>query len=298
MTQLVLVELFKLRKRWMLWILLGILIAFLALTQFGMYFGYRSVENESRGQVPMSERERGLREMRQALTLPRSVEFKFEMTQSVGGILLVILAASVFGAEYAWGTVRSTLIRGVSRANYLIAKLTAVLLIGLAGLVVALVVGVLLTLITTAMLRASVDWSFLSGLFFPRLLAMVGRTWFVMAIPVSLAVMVSVLTRSSAFGIGIGIAYGILETIVVGILGNISGWGEAVSLYTIGYNTTAVMAWNSLSGEPFSMGFRLGGDTPGTMVNFWKAWGLLVGYGAFFLALTFYVFKKRDISAS
>lgn len=297
MVRLVFVEVFKLRKRWMLWILLGVLIAFLALLQFGTYLGYRAVEHASVDQIPRPEREVGLRQMRQALILPRSIEFTFGMAQGVGSVLLVILAASVVGAEYAWGTVRTTLIRGVDRTSYLLSKLIAVLLMALAGLVVAFFVGVVFTLITTALLGASTDWGFLSGAFVLKLLAMFGRTWFVLSIPVFLAVMVSVLTRSSAFGLGIGIAYSILEAIVVAILRGISGWGEAVQLYTIGYNSDAVMAWNSLGGEALDVGFHLGngGDT---LVNFWKALGLLAAYGAFFLAVTFYTFKKRDVSAS
>lgn len=321
MVRLVLTELFKVRKRWMPWILLGIMVAILALFQFGMYAGHRSLEStiepeptpeELPSFIPESQQEsirEELREHRQQerqdmldqlgalVTLPRATEGIFSMAGSVGGFLLVILAASIVGGEYAWGTVRTNLILGMGRRRYLLSKVIAVLLLTLAGLVVTFVFGFVFAIGTTLLMNQGVDWSFLGGLFVPRVLAMFGRTWFILAAPISMAVMVAVLTRSSAVAIGVGIAYPIVESIVAGVLANIAGWGETFQQYTIGYNMTSVMALNAMGERYASAGINLGNAPGGTVPAFWRTASLLLGYGLAFLAVAFYSFRKRDLTA-
>jgi ABC-type transport system involved in multi-copper enzyme maturation permease subunit len=108
---------------------------------------------------------------------------------------------------------------------------------------------------------------------------------------------VAVLARSSAVAIGVGIAYPIAEGIIVGILANVTGWGEIVQEYSIGYNINTVMSYNAM-GETFAnVGINFGNEPAEAVPAFWRAAGLLVGYGLAFLALAFYFFRKRDLTA-
>ena len=352
MPRLVLTELFKVRKRWMPYILLGILIALMALAQFGMYAAYRSGPRMNQGrtigfettlpdgrevsvnidcedllaggtvELPpdtdpffaeqvrsqidtfrqnceqiTAEEQEPFEQIETALTFPRATEGIFSIAQSMGAFLLVVLAGSIIGAEYAWGTVRTNIIRGMGRDRYLLSKLIAVSLLTLAGLVVAFIFGFIFTTITTLLIDKSIDWGFLGGLYVPRVLAMFGRTWFVLAVPISMTAMVAVLARSSAVAIGVGIAYPIAEGIIVSILAGVTGWGEIVQEYSIGHNMTTVMAYNAM-GEGFAhvrIGFGL--ETAESIPAFWRPASLLVGYALAFLALAFYSFRKRDLTA-
>ena len=298
MVRLVAAELFKVRKRWMPWILLGIMIAVMAVAQFGMYAAYRSMgDRVQESPVPRAQRQEAIEGLETVLALPRATEGIFSIAQSMGAFLLVVLAASIVGAEYTWGTVRTNVMRGMGRSRYLLSKLMTVLLLTLAGLAVTFAVGFVFAIGTTLLIDGGIDWGFFDGLFIPRVLAMFGRTWFVLAVPISMTVMVAVLTRSSAVAIGVGIAYPIVESIVAGILAGITGWGETFQQYTIGYNITSVMALNSM-GETFtSAGVNLGNAPGGDVPAFWRTASLLIGFGLAFLAVAFYSFRKRDLTA-
>lgn len=317
---LVRLELFKIRKRWMPWVLLIVMVAFLALGQFGMFAGYQSLKAaplpesepppfflppEQREEILRHQeeavrrqeefRKRSLDRMAQVLTFPRALESPFGMGQSVGGILLIILAASVIGGEYAWGTVRSSIVRGVGRCSYLVAKLTALVLLALLGLLIVFALGAVFAGVTSYLVEGRIDWGFLSLGLAGRLLAMVGRTWFVLLVPILMAGMVAVLTRSSAVAIGVGIAYPLLEAIVIAILAQIAGWGETVRLYTIGYNINSLMLLNSLGEEPIRVGINLG-IFPAEEPSLLKSGGILLGYLLAFLLAMFYSFRRRDLT--
>ncbi len=321
MAGLLAVEVFKLRKRWMPWVLLGIILALLTIIHFSIYAAHQATvlgapESPAEADLPPNlseEQRRQLRErmeeaqrqnrqsqaaeLRRILTFPNALASAFSVGQSVGGLLLVVLAASVVGAEYAWGTVRTNLIRGPGRVPYLAAKLLLLLLLALVTLVLLFVASVLYTIITSSLVAGGIDWSFLDWGFAGRVLAAFGRTWFVMTLPMLMASLVAVATRSSAAATGVGIGYIFLEAIVVGILGAVSGWGETLRQYTIGYNVTAIMTMNTLgAGEVPLVGLNLIllDEPPG----FFRAAGVLLGYALVFLGLAFYLFKKRDVAAA
>jgi ABC-type transport system involved in multi-copper enzyme maturation permease subunit len=297
MVRLILTELFKVRKRWMPYILLGIMIALMALAQFGMYAAYRSMESSiEESPMPRAQEQEVIVELRTISTLPQTTEVIFSLTESMGAFLLVVLAGSVIGAEYAWGTVRTNIMRGMGRSNYLLSKLIAILLLTLMGLVIAFIFGFIFAIITT-LLEGAMDWGFLGGLYIPRVLAMFGRTWFVLAIPIAMTAMVAILARSSAVAIGVGIAYPIAESIIVSILAAVAGWGETVREYSIGYNMSAVMSFNAIGESYSNVGINFSGSPAETYPAFWRAGVLLAAYGLAFLVVAFYSFRKRDLTS-
>jgi hypothetical protein len=108
MTRLVGLELLKLRRRWLIWILLGLLVAGEALTIFGGY--YLAVSGtmtflDERGQILPIEM------VLPNFILPGALRAVLGLTQQVGIWLLVILTAVVIGMEEAYGTLRQILER-------------------------------------------------------------------------------------------------------------------------------------------------------------------------------------------
>ena len=172
-------ELFKVRKRWMPWILLGIVVA---ITQLGLWGNYLAYHNESIHSFPSSAnfyssstrtedgivsieltcadvregrvaeklealpedfRQRRLddiqgfsescdvsalrEESRESFVLPSSIVHGIRGTHMIGVFLVMILAASVPGAEYGWGTLRNALSRGIGRWQLLASKFLTLL---------------------------------------------------------------------------------------------------------------------------------------------------------------------------
>jgi hypothetical protein len=94
MNRLVRLELLKLRRRWLIWILLGLLVAGEALTIFGGY--YLAVSGtmtflDERGQILPIEM------VLPNFILPGALRAVLGLTQQVGSWLLVILTAVVIG---------------------------------------------------------------------------------------------------------------------------------------------------------------------------------------------------------
>jgi hypothetical protein len=109
MLKLIGAEFFKLRKRWMPYFLLLVLLAIGAPPVLVNYITITTLFgqlNDGGG-------------IQVLLVLPDAMENVFNAVPGLGMFLTVFLSASVIGTEYGGGTLRQTLAKGVSRNNYL-----------------------------------------------------------------------------------------------------------------------------------------------------------------------------------
>ena len=111
MFELMKVELTKLRKRRMTWILLGVMVAFYCL----VFFGFFAVAQNPPHQMPAE----AIDAFKSNFTLPSAANMIFLTAHNVGTLLLIILVASAVGNEYGWGTIRQVLIRKGIRWTHL-----------------------------------------------------------------------------------------------------------------------------------------------------------------------------------
>ena len=146
---------------------------------------------------------------------PTSLANGFIAGRGFGGILVMILAASLIGSEYGWGALRTVLTKGTGRWPLLASKLLLLAGLSVGALVVATAaLGVssviALTTLNTDWIAASADWSGL-GIGF-------GKAVYGMLPYVALAVFAAVVTSSTAAAIGISLSYWFAESILVGVL--------------------------------------------------------------------------------
>ena len=179
----------KLRRRWLPWVLLAIVVILMQAAVWGAYVVHRSEpfspahgiqlsdtegENEETvfeaewrckdvrgGRIPLGVEElaEGHREgalasveefrkscegyeevrdfTRHAVLFPNSILLGFTLLQGIMFILVSILAAAALGGEYGWGTLRTVLTKGTGRWQFMLAKVLALMVTALAGLVVA-----------------------------------------------------------------------------------------------------------------------------------------------------------------
>lgn len=274
MSTLIGIELLKISKKRISWILLGVLVLFFCLTFSVHYYVVVSSEAFHRAALAMP------------LQFPDAFDLIFATTQTVGSLVLVILASFVVGEEYSQGTIRQMVARVRIRSRYLGAKILSLLIIGLITTAISLIVGTLLASFTTSKLGGlSSDFLSLS------LLGEVAKMFWGAALTLSvnsfLAVLFVILACSTWAGIVGYIGYGLVEGIITGVLNRGEGWLNNICQYLIGPNTYAFihLEIEDLSLWPSEF-------YPSAI----HATVVLLCWCALFLGISFYLFQRRDIT--
>ena len=268
-------EWYKLRRRWMPWILLAIIAALPQLSLWGSVSGTFGSETE--------QAVRGADGTR--LLFPNSVVGGLLVAQVYGIVLIMILAASLLGTDYGWGTLRTVLSRGTGRWPFLASKLLLLALLGAAGLFVgaaAWAVGGAIAMVTLgdgAWLAESADWI--------EVVKWCGKAVFGLLPYIVLAAFVAVLTSSSGAAIGIALSYYMVESILVGVLFNFD-WFERVAEFLVG---PAGYGWMGLPG---GMTFSYPAELPDAAQSF----VVLLGYVLVLGGAAFWLFQRRDIAGA
>ncbi len=293
-------EWFKLRKRWMPWILLAIALVMPQLLLWGDYSEYQNVRRyeglfwsiELSGEIlvrltcvdivegtvdaklalipeearqsaldAMEERRaiRGCKENlerdaeqyterrgfhRVGFVLPSSLSNGLSGATSIGILLIMILGASAMGVEYGWGTLRTGLITGISRRQFLGAKVMSLLLLGAAGLTIVALSVLVGSLIYASLVSGdgagiadSGQWS--------TVVVMFGKAVYALVPYLVLALFLSVLTSSSSMGIAFSLAYVVVEIILLQFLSDLFDWLGTLTDFMLGPN---IAGWMTQAG--------------------------------------------------
>ncbi len=344
-------ELFKVRKRWMPWILLGIAVIVTQISLWGGFSSYQSsraplavdfsatfesrmthpdggpieltvkcgdtleqlvpldvlsrLSDEDRaglaGEIDwelrrcggLSARESVRQEARERFVVPSSLANALAVGSGVGTILIMILAASVIGAEYGWGTLRTTLTGGSGRWQLLASKLLTLMLLSGVGLVIVALLAAISSFIAASLISAdggrlmdSGAWSAVAVIF--------GKGVYGLVPYIILALFLSVLTSSSSMGISIGLGYYFVEAILVGILTNVFDWFSNMTDFLLG---PSVIAWMTEPGVQATGGdgaLLPLSDLPGQTHAFLVVTVYIIVVGA----AAFWLFQRRDVAGA
>ena len=201
-------EWFKLRRRWVPWILLGFVLVMEQL----LFWLVATLGDEVSYQSPAENIANGL-----------------GFSAFFGPFIAVILAAAVLGGEYGWGTLRPVLSKGAGRWPFLVSKVAVVVLFTAAVLLVLSVTVAISGFIAEAVLTAD-----------PQVEGYGNISWINL-----LALFVVVLTGSNGVGVGLSMGYYIAETIVLVPILTIFDWSDRVFAFLLGPN---VGAWQNVQG--------------------------------------------------
>ena len=285
MTAMLTAELLKVRSRWLPWVLWLVLAAMLALTTFAPYLSWKG---DGGGFLEDFERD--------AFVLPWSLTAILSTIQSLGSILLGIVAASLVGTEYSWGTVRSCLVRGQPRSRYLLTKLLGLATLGLVLLATAFAVGLIFTVITTHLADRPITLDVPDGPSLPEVPLMFLRSAFSVLPYALMAFLLAELFHSTAAGVGGGLVYVFVEGIVLAILGNIGGVAADMRLFLVGHHVNAVMELNRIGSESISAGLVLRPQPEASdLLPAAQAALALVAYCVFLAATALWRFQRRDV---
>ncbi len=226
-------------------------------------------------------------DIRELVIFPDGFSFGMSAIGGFATIAMIILAAGVFGSEFSWGTVRTSLMAGVSRDRFYASKVTT--LVAIAGLVAiiaaVLAFGATLTvgLVVDQDLYAD-EW--LTGGFILDALLMIVRTFIAMAVWTLIAATVALVTHSLAAGVGVTLGAYIGGDIVFSLLraaGDIGRWAARL------FPNEAVNALLSMNNT----------DPPSYVATdyLWITANLLF-YTAAAIAIAIISFRRMDIIAA
>ena len=255
-------EIFRTVKRPVTWIMLAILALFIAAFYAIVYFAVDDpATNES---------------LRPDAVLNNG----FSIGSGIASILVIVLAAQSMGSEYGWGTIRALVSRASGRVPLILAKLIVLAGYTLLALLVCAVASVGFAYLFGSL--ASNDTGLSNGEWLD-ILAAIGRGMLSLGVYAIIALVITILSKSTAAGIAGGIALSFLEPAIWALLGQASDMFDTVSEYFIAYNVTGL---STIGTDNSTDGFDA---TRGAIVV--AVW--LVGL----LALALVIFRRRDITS-
>ena len=238
----------------------------------------------------------------EGFVLPSSLSNRLGVANSFGILLIMILAASAMGVEYGWGTVRTALTRGVSRWQFLSAKVLSLLLLGGAGFFIVGLSVVVSSLILASLISGdgggladSGQWSTVTVMF--------AKAVYGLAPYVMLALFVSVLTSSSSIGIAISMAYFFVELILIQVLSGLFDWFSTVTDFLLGPSIAGWMAQTGVQSNALiaevevfteSGGLVRVSDLPGQL----HAFLVLTAYIVVLGGAALWLLHRRDIAGA
>jgi len=143
---------------------------------------------------------------RALITFPGAYDLILSFMLGLGGLVAVIYGAAIAGSEWGWGTLKTAVARGESRARYALATFAAIMVMLAVGLAVTFALGIGLALVAANI--AGIPTSGISDAdTLQRLPAMAARGWFAVVEQAGLGFAIATLARSQLAGIGAGIAF-------------------------------------------------------------------------------------------
>ena len=283
MRRLLFAELLKVRKRWLPYLLFLVMVAGTAMIIWGSYGDWASNDP--------GNAQAGLR----TFVLPWSLVALVDSGQFWGSFLIGVLIASGVATEYNWGTVRQALIRGQTRSQYLTMKLAGLATVSAVCLLAALAVGVLFSILATAIADMPITFDVRGGPSAPEVVLIVLRAGYGILPYALLAFALTVVSRSTAMGTAGILLFLIGEAILSGILSGLGGPAPAIRSLLIGHNVSALLAANSIGAAEYNtLAFRelpVASELPAAST----AALVIAAYCALFLAITYSVFQRRDL---
>ncbi|RKP53182.1 ABC transporter permease [Cohnella endophytica] len=199
-------------------------------------------------------------------------------------IFTVVIASETVAGEFTWGTIKLLLIRPWSRSAILLSKYISTMLFALFLTVIAFAVTYLINFALFGSSQAGEILGGFGGLSNGEFMLKFYLFQFIsLIIIVTFGFMMSSAFRSSGLAIGLSISLLFAGSIVTGILASSDKkWVEYVLFMHLDLTTYINNPKGSISNHPMSLGFSL---------------AVLAGYFILFNAISWTVFKKRDVAA-
>ena len=269
-------EWFKLRRRWMPWVLLAVLTAATQVPYWAMY------ALNALGELFLD-----------SLLLPNGVGLGLTFGNTVLVVAIVIWTSSALGSEYSWGTFRAVLAKGAARWQFLAAIFVLMAATGVAWLLVmcigmgisGLIVGVIEG---DGGVATSGDWS--------TVLVQLGKSALAFAPYIAVAMFFAVLTTSANTATAITLVYKfVVEGAIVPIVLATTDTFDKMAGFVLG---RAVDAWLAQTGEEGAQGAMIAFGGSGAATGNLHGLVVMLVYTVALMAAAVWLFQRRDIGGA
>ncbi|MFN3336561.1 MAG: ABC transporter permease [Thermomicrobium sp.] len=293
MRRLLAAEVLKVTRRPMTWIALGILLAIMATLRILLIaISFVPLPAGDQQSTPINP-------FVDLVTLPGALADALNFVPSTGVFALLVVAASLAGTEFAWGTIVPLLSRGASRSQLVLAKAAVTLGLIVLYLLPTFALGLLLGAVASQLHYGSLPLDWIRERWLEILLGLVRSFW--ATVPyVRAATALAILFRSSALAMGTVLAYVIVEQVGLGVfqllrpmLAN-TNWSWIASLIDwvlLGANANELTGLTTRAFLPRSPQL---GALPASEAHPWRATLVLAAYAIAFLTLALTAIR-RDV---
>lgn len=287
-------ETYRLVRRWMPWVLLGIvvLLSFVAyeliwVSSNAQLTLLRSGNAPANPNAPPPEVQiRAIESTLQQLKPSQLWQIGVGIVTGLGTIVLIVFAASHMGTEWVWGTLRTVLASGVGRTQFLAAKYLT--LIGFA--IVFMIVGLIAATAASFLVSSQAGFD-TSGFDLARVASGGARSVYGFFPYMALASLIAIWFRSAGGGIAAGLVINFMEGIVTQLLVQFNKDFVTVANYGIVRNVQSLSRTGAATTPE-------GIDPTGlaTLPDPTQAFVVLTIWTAVFVALAFWRLRTRDIT--
>jgi ABC-type transport system involved in multi-copper enzyme maturation permease subunit len=289
-------ELYRLRRRWMTWIVLalgvGLAFAFYELIYVSLNAQLRLLQGGNAppnavGPGGIDEAIRQIEDTLQQVRPEHIPDFGVSLVAGLGAVMLIVFSASHMGTEFGWGTLRTSLASGLGRGQFLATKLVS------AGLYALLftVLGVASAVAASFLVSSQAGFG-TSGLDLEKVLSAGWRTAYAFLPYIALASFIAVWSRSSGAGIAAGLVIYFAESIVMQLL--ISFNKDYATIANLGISRNV----SSLSRISVTVAGSNAQNAGVPLPDQGQAALVLAVWIVIFIALSFWRLRTRDITLS
>ena len=285
-------EIFRLRRRWMPWILL-LVITLISFVFYALIYVSVNAQLEAvrAGTIPAPPGgTEVLTESLEALRPGEVPDFGLAIVVALGSVMLIVLAASHVGAEYGWGTLRTLLAHGAGRGAFLGAKLVSLLLFA----VVFVVVGTIAVIAASYTISSIAGLSLSPGLDVAEIARRASRGLYTILPYMALASLIALWSRSGGAGIAAGLVIFFAEGLVSQLVASVNRDLAKIVDYGLNRNVEAVQRAGVVPDGPGAAAAAAAAPLP----DAGQAALVLAAYTFVFVALAYWRLRSRDVTLS
>jgi ABC-type transport system involved in multi-copper enzyme maturation permease subunit len=322
MRRMIFVEWLKMRRYWLTWALLALLIGILALQVNGKLNSLEELQTEVATGLSAADGEpltpfqiEGnsllIDITRNELRYPAFIGTVARLSTAAGWFIIIVIVAVMGGEDFGRQTLRGILSRGVGRSEYLIARTLAMwIAVGMIVLLIAILSAAGGLLVHKRVSGDPISWAGMGEAFLWVL-----RAWLTYLPFIVVILFWAVLGRNAgpAMGVGIGIhtlelLYGLALPFVGMVIANAEATGGQVPLIyrwqvnlyhvTLGFNADIFLNWGSPhTRDAIYLAKTIGLNSETFLTeNPWRAAVVLLVYTALFLGWTIWILRRRDVT--
>ena len=285
-------EIFRLRRRWMPWILL-FAIAVVPFLVYTLIYVSISAQREAARSGAIPEKPEETQALAEALASLRPAEipdFGIGIVIGLGSVMLIVLAASHVGAEFGWGTLRTLLAHGAGRAAFLAAKLASLALYA----TLFVIVGTIAAIAASYVISGFAGLATTPGVDLTETAGRAMRGLYTILPYMALASLIAVWSRSGGAGIAAGLVIFFSEGLVSQLVASLNRDLAKVVDYGLGRNVDAVQRAGVVLEGREAAAAAAAAPLPDAL----QATIVLACWTTLFVALAYWRLRARDVTLS